>query len=76
MNGIDIPSLCMTNGVYKVDNGENRYRGSKDEFRLIEKVSRDIFIAAVFDIENLEQAEQPEKCTWRKDENGLLKAWC
>lgn len=68
--------LFVTYCVDQVDDREDGDEGSEDKFGLIEKVSRDVSIAAAFNVINLQQGEDPEKCAWYKDENCLLEAWC
>lgn len=61
MNRKDAPALLVADGVHKISNRENGEDGSEDKFWLVEEIPRNIFVAAVLDVINLQQCEQPQK---------------
>lgn len=42
---------------------------------MVEKVSWDVLVAALFDVINLEHGEQPEEYARNNNENRPLEAW-
>lgn len=69
-------AIVVTYCIYQVSYADDGGYGSEDEFRLVEKVSGDVFVAAVADVVKFKQGKEPEECARDVHKHGLLEAWC
>lgn len=76
MHGKHLSIWFISDSVDQISYADYSHDGSEDELWLIEKVAWDVSVAAVLDVVNLEEGEQPQKCTRYVNEDCLLEADC
>lgn len=73
MNCMNRSIFIVADRIHQVDNCEDGDKDYENDFWLIKKVLRDVSVSAKFDVVDLEQWEDPEKCTRNVDEHRLLE---
>lgn len=76
MHWINRAIILLTDGVHQVDDGQHCYENSQRELRLVEESFRDLLVAAMLNVIDLEDGEQPQEGTRCVYKYCLLETRC